>query len=58
MLVSYQKHLSPSIYISNFHAKAYQKLLTYPKIWNAFLKVENYQEIRKFRDYRQKLVDT
>ena len=41
--------LLPPIYISNPHAKPYQKLLTYPKIRSAFPKTESYRKIRKTR---------
>ena len=30
------------------HAKLYQNLLTYPKIWSAFQKMESYQKIHNF----------
>ena len=56
MLVSYQRHQLSSSYIPNLHAKPYQKLLTYPKIWSAFPKTESYRKIRKFRALQTKVL--
>ena len=44
-----------NLYISNLHAKPYQKLFAYPNIRNTFPKMGSYQKNHKFRALQTKI---